>query len=169
MLSKRVRRSATIPTTSAVIGVLFLMVPGCLALVLPEGWEEAIQADSFRWEELGTVDSVEWAGFGTMQLFGNYDSIDVNYQDSFPCTEQLRAFVRVDGEQIDLLVQPVDLHPSAVAGSNCVMEMTVHAPDLEQGRYSIALYRRDNDVVDPDMAVRLVDEDRVYVSMEEES
>lgn len=124
---------------------------------LPDGWEEAAAADEFVAEELGAAD-YEDPDLGAVYISGNLDRLEARYHAAFPCTEDLEGFQRVDGDTVDLLVQPTDLHPDAVAGSDCTFDIDFTLVDLDEGTYHVRMYRRDNDQVDEDLEAVLVGE-----------
>ncbi|MBU1676175.1 hypothetical protein KKA85_10390 [bacterium] len=68
-----------------------------------------------------------------------------------------------------MLVQPINLHPDAVAGSSCVMDMPLWIPDLEQGSDVVAVCRRESGGVDPGMTVQFVAQSEAYVPVDAES
>ncbi len=129
----------------------------CGSPELPEGWEDATAADEFVAEELGETDFGD-PDMGAVYISGNLDRLEARYHASFPCTEELEGFQRVDGTNVDLLVQPTDLHPDAVAGSDCTFDIDFTLVDLDEGTYHVRLYRRDNDLVDEDLEAELVGE-----------
>lgn len=143
-------------TTTLLIGLAATMT-ACGTAELPEGWEDAAIADEFVADELGQTDYGD-PELGAVYISGNLDRLEVRYHASFPCTEDLEGFQRVDGENVDLLVQPTDLHPDAVAGSDCTFDIDFTLVDLDEGTYHVRVYRRDNELVDEDLETELVGE-----------
>lgn len=124
---------------------------------LPEGWQDAAAADEFVADEIGQTD-YEDPEVGAVYISGNLDRLEVRYHASFPCTEDLEGFQRIDGQDVDLLVQPTDLHPDAVAGSDCTFDVDLTVLGLDDGTYHVRVYRRDNELVDEDLEAVLVGE-----------
>lgn len=130
---------------------------GCGGVELPEGWEDALEVDEFDAEEIGETDYDD-PDLGAVGIMGNVDRLEVSYRASFPCTQQVEAFQMVSGNDVELLVQPVDLHPDAVAGSDCTQEIAITLTGLDDGTYHVLLHRRDCDQVDEAMEIQLVGE-----------
>ena len=124
---------------------------------LPDGWDDAVTVDEFAADEIGETD---WDDpeLDQVHISGNLDRLEAAYLGSFPCTTALEGFQRIDGTDIDLLVQPTDLHPDAVAGSDCTFDIDFTVVGLDEGTYHVAIHRRDSDAVDETMAAVLVGE-----------
>ncbi len=144
-------------TIALFTALLTLGLVACQTAQLPEGWEDAVPADEFESEEIEATDP-EDPDLDAVHISGNLDRLEASYRGSFPCTEQLEGFQQVDGTDVDLLVQPEDLHPDAVAGSDCTFDIDFVLTDLDEGTYHVRVYRRDSDQVDPDMEAVLVGE-----------
>ena len=141
---------------------LFILTPAlglvaCGSPDLPDGWEDALVADEFDSVEQGETDYDD-PDMGAVYISGNVDRLEASYYASFPCTEDLEGFQRVDGTHVDLLVQPIDLHPDAVAGSDCTFDIDFVVVGLDEGTYHVRMYRRDNDQVDENLEAVLVGE-----------
>ena len=150
-------RNATRSPIALLIFAPLVGLVACGVLELPDGWEEAVPATDFESIEQGAADYDD-PELGAVYISGNVDRLEVSHLASFPCTESLEGFQRVEGTQVDLLIQPMDLHPNAVAGSDCAVDIDFAILDLDEGTYHVSLYRRDNDQVDPDMELQLVGE-----------
>ena len=164
-----VRPSPRGRTTMTRLPALVLLVAITLAVgcrpeppEIPESWEDAEYVDSFRVEELGPTNFGHPA-LGTMTIAANLVRLEVAYVDSFPCGQRIEAFKLVGNGQVDLLVQPRDLHPDVISGSNCIMDMKILVTGLADATWDVALYRRDSDAVDEEMEVRLVDYGEVVI------
>jgi hypothetical protein len=59
----------------------------------------------------------------------------------FRCAQDVEGFVKRGGDAIDLLVQPIDMAPDAVAGCDCLYDISMSVP-APKGDYSLTLYRR---------------------------
>ncbi len=124
---------------------------------LPGGWEDAVTVDEFAADEIGETDW-EDPELDQVHISGNLDRLEAAYLGSFPCTTDLEGFQRIDGTDIDLLVQPTDLHPGEVAGSDCTFDIDFTVVGLDEGTYHVRVYRRDSDMVDDTLATILVGE-----------
>jgi len=140
-------------------GVLIAAVcwAGCGGADLPDGWEGAVAVDEFDAEEVGTTDWDD-PDLGAVGILGNLDRLEVSYRAAFPCTQEVEAFQMVSGTDVELLVQPIDLHPGKVAGSDCTLEIDMTVLGLDDGTYHVSLYRRDCAEVDETMEPQLVGE-----------
>ncbi len=143
-------------TMPAALALALAALTGC-PVDLPDGWEDATPADELDVEDLGTTDPEDPA-VGTAIISGNVDRLEVRYVDSFPCSDDLVAYQQIEGTDVEILVQPADLHPDAVTGSDCTFQVDVTLVDLDEGTYHVGVYRRDSDQVDPAMEAVLVAE-----------
>ena len=155
------RAISTAPTIRCLVPMVLLSATwtlvGCPGDQLPEGWEDAQAVDEIAATDRGATDPDD-PDLGTVVIGGNVDRLEILYIDSFPCSDELEAHKRVEGADVDILVQPTDLHPDAVAGSDCTLQVDMVVLDLDEGTYHVTVYRRDNDHVDPDLEVVMVGE-----------
>jgi hypothetical protein len=90
----------------------------CSSSDLPAGWGNAARAKNFVQEvcpNSGADFSNEHASFT-----GGTGSIGVDYQDAhFRCEQNVEGFFKAAGGTVDILVQPIDMHPGSVAGCDC--------------------------------------------------
>ncbi|MDF1561529.1 MAG: hypothetical protein P1V51_00720 [Deltaproteobacteria bacterium] len=119
---------------------------------LPSGWEEATRIDGLVQAECagdpyqGTHDERLEAAVGG-------GGIQVEYKEAhFRCEQEVEAFERRAGQSIDLLVQPRDLTPKAVAGCDCLYDISFSLVDVA-GETTLTLYRRWDDLNDPNEPV----------------
>jgi len=147
----------TIRTVLASALLALMCWTGCGGADLPDGWEDAVEVDEFDVEEVGTTDWDD-PDLGAVGILGNVDRLEVSYRAAFPCTQEVEAFQRVSGTDVDILVQPIDLHPEAVAGSDCTLEIDITVLGLDEDTYHVSLYRRDCAEVDEAMEAQLVGE-----------
>lgn len=152
--------------STILLGCFGATMVACGSPELPEGWEDAAPVDEFTADELGETDYGD-PEMGTVYISGNVDRLEVRYHASFPCTEDLEGFQQVDGENVNLLVQPTDLHPDAVAGSDCTFDIDFTVVGLDEGTYHVRLYRRDNELVDEDLETELVGEGDAVLGFDE--
>ena len=119
--------------------VLLVVAGGCAGADLPAGWEDA--------ERIAVTQS-ECAGNPyernqeAMQASPHGAGIDLVYQKAhFRCEQTVEAFVRTEGERIDLLFQPVDMEPGTVAACDCLYDLTVSL-EADPGAREVTVYRR---------------------------
>ena len=67
----------------------------------------------------------------------------------FRCEQALEGFARISGGKLGVLVQPVDLIPSAVAGCDCLYDIGIAIEDLKKGSLAVELYRRWDNLNEP--------------------
>jgi len=113
----------------------------CSSNDLPKGWETAARAKNFVQEVCPNSDmdfSNERASFA-----GGTGSIDVDYQDAhFRCVQDVEGFFKTAGDTVDILVQPIDMHPSSVAACDCGYNITFLVEPVSAGTMQTTLYRR---------------------------
>jgi hypothetical protein len=129
---------------------------------MPERWEDAEYVDSFQVDDLGAT-NFGGPHLGTMTMANSPAGLEVTYADSFPASQEIEALKLVGNGRVDLLVQPRDLHPDVISGSNSTLHMEILVTGLADGTWDVALYRRDSDAVDEEMEVRLVDYGEVLI------
>ncbi|HEX7672227.1 MAG TPA: hypothetical protein VF395_21675 [Polyangiaceae bacterium] len=59
----------------------------------------------------------------------------------FRCAQDVEGFVRTSGSALDVLVQPVDMNPAAIARCDCLYRITFSVP-VTDGQHVLSLYRR---------------------------
>ncbi len=113
----------------------------CSSNDLPKGWENGARAKNFVQEvcpRSGVDFSDERASFT-----GNTGSIGVDYQDAhFRCEQDVEGFFKTGGDTVDILVQPIDMHPASVAGCDCGYNITFIVEPVSAGTMQTTLYRR---------------------------
>lgn len=81
------------------------------------------------------------------------DPLQVVYREAhFRCAQDVEAFAVDDGELLSLLVQPTRMNPKAVAGCDCLYDVTMEL-DLSPDR--VVLWRRWDAINDPNDPVRI--------------
>ena len=113
----------------------------CSSNNLPSGWENATRAMNFVQEACpnsGMEFSNERASFS-----GRTGGIDVDYQHAhFRCEQDVEGFFKTAGDTVDILVQPIDMHPGSVAGCDCGYDITFIVEPVSAGTMQTTLYRR---------------------------
>ena len=116
-----------------------VLLAGC-APDLPEEWEDARHIDDFTQEECdGSPMDTGWestvsASVGTPGLRVVGDNLP------FRCEQEVEGFYRVDGDAVDILVQPVNMDPRSVANCDCLYKVEAGIP--EDPPATVTLYRR---------------------------
>jgi hypothetical protein len=108
---------------------------------LPDGWNQAVRAKSF----------VQTACPGSDMLFsdeaasftGGAGNIGVAYKQAhFRCEQKVEGFWKGTGDSVDILVQPIDMYPAAVAMCDCGYDITFVVEPVSPGSHLTTLYRR---------------------------
>jgi len=60
----------------------------------------------------------------------------------FRCAQDVEAFARRRERSLDLLVQPIDMHPSVVAGCDCLYDIDLTVHDVPSGGLTVSVWRR---------------------------
>jgi hypothetical protein len=64
----------------------------------------------------------------------------------FRCAQDVGGFYRMDGETVEVLIQPVDMNPSEVARCDCLYDVSFEVPERAT---SWALWRRWDNLNEP--------------------
>lgn len=133
---------------AAVGGLVALACSG--ATDLPKGWKSAKPIRDFTQTECsgsdgdsgGTGDDVGEADT-RMELTPGPRSLRIDWLEvGFRCAQEVEGFVKHGESTIDMLIQPVDLTPDAVAGCSCIYDLTMQLHDLTPGDYEVSIYER---------------------------
>ncbi|MCB9681223.1 MAG: hypothetical protein H6733_07095 [Alphaproteobacteria bacterium] len=140
------------PRTLQTIAVLAL-AGACVDL--PSGWEDAVpvaaltqsDCDGSPYDTGFDEDATATTDAGRITLV--YDPV------AFRCAQTVEGFFRVDGDRADVLVQPIDMHPGAVAACDCAYRVTVDvdAPDAA----TVGAWRRWDAINDPNPPVQVAE------------
>jgi hypothetical protein len=119
-------------------------VGACSSTDLPDGWENAARVKNFVQQVCpgGATDFAdERASFE-----GGTGSIGVDYHDArFRCAQNVEGFFKASGDDVDILVQPIDMHPDSVAGCDCGYNISFLVEPVSSGMRQTTLYRRWDD------------------------
>lgn len=108
---------------------------------LPAGWAGAQRIGDFRQTACGG--SALEPHDERIEVTAGRGALLVDYSDAhFRCEQQVEGFVRGSAGSLDLLVQPVDMHPASVARCDCLYEITLALEGLPPGDHAVTLYRR---------------------------
>jgi hypothetical protein len=119
--------------------VAALSAGGCVDL--PAGWEDAKRVSDFTQADCDgspyDSDVPEVAVVATEQSGAVVVSAEPLH---FRCAQDVEGFWKASGGAVDLLVQPIDMNPRAVAGCDCLyrIDATIESPDAE----SVTVWRR---------------------------
>jgi hypothetical protein len=140
---RRVHRSESTEDTMKTACLTLLALPAACAPDLPWRWEDAEGIDDFTQEECeGSIYDTGWES--TVDATADDPGLHV-VGDNLPfrCDQEVEGFYRMNGTQVAVLVQPVDMDPEKVAMCDCLY--TVEAGIPEDPPASVTLYwRHDN-------------------------
>jgi hypothetical protein len=128
------------------IRALPLLLVAC-ATDLPTGWEDAERVADF---DQAPCEGNPYEDTGDAEVTATAQNGGVNVVAEpvpFRCAQDVEAFWKPDGAGAAMLVQPIDLHPSEVAGCDCLyrVEGLVPVPDADH----VAVWRRWDALNDP--------------------
>ncbi|HKU45166.1 MAG TPA: hypothetical protein VJR89_43700 [Polyangiales bacterium] len=141
-----------------------VLVLGCAACAsdaagdLPAGWEAAERVEGLMQAPCGGSalrdDLPE-----TLGVSAGEGAAAVRYDHAhFRCVQDVEAYVKRANRALDVLVQPIDMHPDAVAGCDCLYDISMSVP-APRGDYTLTLYRRWDSVNTPNEPVKIGDEE----------
>lgn len=123
------------------------------AIDLPPGWEAAERIEELMQMPCGgsaLTDSGDSADWNTTA-----DGVSVHYDRAhFRCVQEVEGFVKRGNDALDVLVQPVDMSPQAVAGCDCLYKISMVVP-APKGHYQFTLYRRWDSANKPNDPVKI--------------
>lgn len=119
---------------------------------LPAGWEDAqpvldLTQSPCDGDPYGENDErVEATAEGS--------NLAVDYLEAhFRCAQEVEGFYREDADTVDVLVQPIDMDPRAVAGCDCLYNVSMTVPVAAP--VSLTLFRRWDNINDPNDPVEI--------------
>jgi hypothetical protein len=120
----------------------FFALPACAGADLPSGWEDA--------EKIDHLIQAECSGSAydpdvkeTLVVTPEPSGAELAYGSAhFRCAQSVEGFARRGSAKVDVLVQPIDMNPSEVAGCDCLYDITISLDGLTQGSEAFTLYRR---------------------------
>ena len=118
-----------------------------LFLDLPDGWEDAERVDDFTQHDCeGSPYDTGWSE--QMTAWSADPGIRVEGDPlHFRCEQDVEAFYKVEGGQVDVLIQPIDMNPRVVAGCDCLYRVEAGIPESPPA--DVTLYRRWDAINDP--------------------
>ncbi len=128
----------------ALSAVLLLALVSCgkssSSADLPSGWSGAQRITDFT--QKACSGSALTGPPAVVQASAIKNAIDVEYLHAdFRCQQDVEGFVRENGTAIDLLVQPIDLHPKNIVRCDCLYDIMLEV-SATPGSHRVTVYRR---------------------------
>ena len=124
-----------------------LLLPAC-SEDLPEGWGEATRVDGLTQADC-SGNPYEGTHDERLEAAVSGGGIRVEYKEAhFRCEQDVEAFEKRSGSNVDVLVQPIDMNPKNVAGCDCLYDIAFDLVELS-GETTVTLYRRWDEINDP--------------------
>lgn len=135
---------------ASVLAALLFTV-GCADL--PEGWEDAEPIPDFYQRQCAGGDPYEDYD-ERVEASATADAVSVDYLEAhFRCAQDVEGFYKRSGDQVDVLVQPVDMNPSQVAGCDCLYDINMTLP--VEPPSTVTVYRRWDNLNSPNDPVKI--------------
>jgi hypothetical protein len=114
---------------------------------VPPEWRDASQAANVHQSDcVGTLADLDQGRRERIEVRGETGALHVDYLDAhFRCEQRVTAYVKVAGVKVDVLVQPIEMHPASVAKCDCLYNIAIDVPRLAAGVYEVTLQRRSDD------------------------
>ena len=104
------------------MGLMAMGLMGCAGADLPAGWEDAKHVEGLTQSACGGSPYEDFDERVEGDISGS--PLVVAYREAhFRCEQEVEAFYRVVDADVEVLVQPVDMNPSAVAGCDCLYDV----------------------------------------------
>lgn len=116
-----------------------LLLTACVDL--PPGWEDARPVTDLQQSDCEGSPYDSDVPETVIEAVADEAGVDLSVEPlHFRCAQPVAGFWRTTGTAVEVLLQPVDMNPSAVAGCDCLyrIEATVPAPEAEQ----VTVWRR---------------------------
>lgn len=128
-----------------------LLLAGC-GNDLPPGWEGAERIEDLYQRECSGDPYT--GGDERVEAEATPDAIGVDYLDAhFRCEQKVEGFFKTSGDRVDVLVQPIDMNPSAVAACDCLYDIRMTLPVTAPA--TVTLYRRWDALNEPNDPVEI--------------
>ncbi|MEZ4320759.1 MAG: hypothetical protein R3F61_24975 [Myxococcota bacterium] len=136
--------------------VLFAGVLAGCAPDLPAGWEDA--------EPVASLEQAECSG-NPYEAFDERFEADLEsdplvvraFETHFRCAQDVEGYFREVGDAVEVLVQPVDMTPKAVAGCDCLYDLTIEVGARDTPPASVSLFRRWDSLNDDNEPVAILE------------
>lgn len=130
--------------------MLLLLLTAC-GPDLPEEWRGAERIEDFVQKECDGNPYDEYTS--TVDAAAEGSHVDVVYGDApFRCAQEVEGFWKQENQLLSILVQPVDMNPSEVAGCDCLYEIDM---SVVSDATSVDLWRRWDNLNEPNPAERV--------------
>jgi hypothetical protein len=123
---------------------------------LPEGWEDARPVDTLTQTECLGIDPYEEHD---ERVEGDISSspLEVSLREGhFRCEQEVEGFYKVDGSEVDVLLQPVRMNPKSVAKCDCLYDIDITLSlEVDLAPEALTLYRRWDNLNEPNDPVEI--------------
>ncbi len=129
--------------------LLAALAAGCEILPdLPESWEGAEPVASLVQAE---CDGDPYEGADEhIEVVASPGEVQLTYREAhFRCEQEVEAFYLLDGTDLSILVQPIDMDPENVAGCDCLYDIDITVDGLDTGALTVEVFRRWDNINDP--------------------
>ncbi len=125
----------------SLVFALSLAILGGCGPDLPAGWEDA--------EPVVSLVQSECEG-SPLEAFDERVSADLEgsplrveaFETHFRCAQDVEAFFRTSGSEIDVLVQPVDMNPANLAACDCLYDLEIAVTSPSSAPARVEVFRR---------------------------
>lgn len=121
---------------------------------MPPGWEAAERIEELVQQPCGG-NALGNEKPEALTVAAADHGIDVAYDHAhFRCVQDVEAFAKRAAGDVDVLVQPIDMDPKAVAGCDCLYDISMSVP-APRGSYKLTVYRRWDNINKPNAPVKI--------------
>ena len=112
---------------------------------LPAGWEDAEPIADFH---QAACEGDPYGKFEpTVSAAESDGGLAITYDKAvFRCEQDVEGFYKLDGDTVSVLVQPIDMNPSIVAGCDCLYTLDM---GVEATGATVEMWRRWDNLNDP--------------------
>lgn len=132
--------------------------PSLASVDLPAGWEDAKRVTQLTQDDCSG--SPYEGADERISVTPGTGKLAIDYQEAhFRCEQDVEGFYRSTGSALDVLVQPIDMDPDSVAACDCLYDVTIGIDPVAPGSRQVTVYRRWDNINDPNDPVRIGSED----------
>ncbi|MEQ1570071.1 MAG: hypothetical protein ABMA64_30840 [Myxococcota bacterium] len=122
---------------------------------LPPGWEDAVPVESLAQQPCGgSPYDTGISSIVTAELAADPLTVDATAVP-FRCAQDVEGFWKESGDQVDVLVQPIDMDPRQVAGCDCLYDLAIVVGSPDAAPSAVTLWRRWDSLNDPNDPVKV--------------
>lgn len=127
--------------------LLFVAVVVTACTRVPPEWRDARRVAAVEQSAcVGSLADLDQGRRERIEARGGAGSLHVDFLDAhFRCEQRVTALVRVHDANVELLVQPEEMHPLTVAKCDCLYDIRIDVSPLAPGTYDVTLQRRWDD------------------------